>query len=439
MYRDKSTSTTFALVHRPRDDPKIHDASSSSMVFQELAPSQSHKIKTRNDLELDLFSAESGGSKGPTIRNNEGEAAEYGVYFDDTEYDYMQHMRDLNGGSGDGQNYFVEAPAKKQGKGKAKLNLEDALRAASLEEKDNEVSGGKAQLLDNDILPSKNLKKRTYQDQQDVPDALAGFQPDMDPRLREVLEALEDDAYVDDEEDIFGEITKDGKEVSSAEFEEMGFVNEDTLPDDEGWETDRTEKPTNEYKASAAIPSATLDGDVTMEDGPDHGDGDWMREFSKFKKAKKEDAAQPQASGGDLQSSIITGTSTTGGRRKKRKGAMTSSTGYSMTSSSLFRTEGQTLLDARFDKIEEDYAEDDMDDDGGASVMTGMSGLLSTSSKALPLTSRSDFDGMMDDFLGSYSMSGKKRVKKGGYQTGIEQLDELRKGLGPARLRPQRA
>ena len=135
----------------------------------------------------------------------------------------------------------------------------------------------------------------------------------------------------------------------------------------------------------------------------------------------------------------MTGTSMTGGRRKKRKGAMTSTTGYSMTSSSLVRTEGHTLLDARFDKIEEEYAEDTYDADDGASVMTGMSGISTTSSQAPSLASRSGFDDMMDDFLGSYSMSGKKRVKKGGYQSGMEQLDELRKGLGPARTRPQKA
>ena len=426
-------------MHRPQNDPRIHDASASSTVFQELAPTQAHKIKTRKDLEADLFNAgENGESQAPVIRENEGEAAEYGVYFDDTDYDYMQHMRDLNGGSGDGQSYFVEAPIKKQGKGKARMKLEEALKAASLEDGTSGTSMTKDQLLDEGILPSQDLKKRTYQDQQDVPDALAGFQPDMDPRLREVLEALEDDAYVDDEEDIFGEIAKDRREMSLAEFEELGFMNEENAGDDEGWETDDTEKPSKEYNIPHVMPSPPSGEDVKMEDGPDHGDGDWMKEFSKFKKDKKAQGAPPQGSN-DLQSSVMTGTSMTGGRRKKRKGAMTSSTGYSMTSSSLFRTEGLTLLDARFDKIEEDYAEDAMDDDGGASVTTGISGISTASSQAPSLVSRSDFDGMMDDFLGSYSMSGKKRVKKGGYQTGMEQLDELRKGLGPARVRPQKA
>lgn len=389
-------------------------------------------------MEADLFQDEDNNGGELRIRDNEGEAAEFGIYYDDTEYDYMQHMRDLNGGTGNGQSYFVEAPTRKQGKGKAKMRLEDALKQASLNDEEAEGSsdpgGGSRLLLHEDLPPSKDLKKSTYQDQQDIPDSLAGFQPDMDPRLREVLEALEDDAYVDDEEDIFGEIAKDRKEVSMADFEGLDFVDENAM-DDDGWETDGTEKPLKEYNSASSLPPIPDSEDVTMEDGPDHGDGNWMKEFSKFKEAKKVQASKPKVSNADLQSSIITGTSMTGDRRKKRKGAMTSSSGYSMTSSSLLRTEGQTLLDARFDKIEEDYAEDDMDDDGRLSVTTGVT---VASSQAPPLASRSDFDSMMDDFLGSYSMSGKKRVKKGGYQSGMEQLDDIRKGLGPAKVKVQK-
>lgn len=409
------------------------------MVFQELAPSQAHKIKSRNDLEAELFGLTESSAL-PGLRDNEGEAAEHGIYFDDTEYDYMQHVRDLNAGSGGGESYFVEAATKKKdGKGKGKISLEDALREASLQESQSESGvgqGGGSQLLDDDILPSTDLRRSTYQDQQDVPDALAGFQPDMDSRIREVLEALEDEAYVDDEEDFFGEIAKDKREVSLEEFEDAAFED---AGDEAGWETDETEKPSKKYKTGVmSSPPVPQSADTMMEDGPDHGDGDWMKEFSKFKQADKAaKKAQPQASNAELQSSIMTGTSMTGGRRKKRKGAMTSSTGYSMTSSSILRTEGQTLLDARFDKIEEDYAEDEMDmDDGGASIVTGSS---MASSQAPSLVQRSDFDSIMDDFLGGYSMSGKKRVKKGGYQSGMEQLDEVRKGLGPARIKSQKA
>ena len=410
------------------------------MVFQELAPSQSHKIKSRNDLESELFGvSETTHVAVPTIRDNEGEAAEQGVYFDDSQYDYMQHIRDLDASTGSGESYFVEAVTKKpNGKGKAKVSLEDALRSASLQGDQNAEYGNhyaKAQLLDEDSLPSKSLKKGTYQEQQDIPDTLAGFQPDMDPRLREVLEALDDDAYVDDEEEFFGEIARDGEEVNLDEFIGTDFAVDGG--DDAGWETDDTEKPHVEYNSdSMPPPSIPQSTDTLMEETPDHGDGDWMKNFSKFKQAENVKNTKPAASFDEFQSSIMTGTSMTGGRRKKRKGAMTSSTGYSMTSSSLFRTEGQTLLDARFDKIEEDYAEDEMEMEDGASVMTGT---LMAPGRAPPLAQRSDFNDIMDEFLGSYSMNGKKRMKKGKYQSGIEQLDEVRKELGPARLKPQKA
>ena len=415
------------------------------MVFQEIAPAQSHKIKNRNDLESELFGDSDSIVGASEIRDNEGEAAEYGVYFDDTDYDYMQHLRDLGNGAINGESYFVEASVKRKGeKGKQKMSLEDALREASISDLEGQKvttnsAAGKGPLLSEDVLPSKNLTETTYQDQQDVPNALAGFQPDMDPRLREILIALEDEAYVDDEEDVFNELTKDHKEVTLEEFEDQDFADQ-AVEEGDGWETDDTAKPQKEYKESVKA-GLVANEDVTMEDPIDHGDGDWMKEFSKFKTAEKTKSAGRKAPNPDLQSSIMTGTSATGGRRKRRKGAMTSSTGYSMTSSSLFRTEGQTLLDARFDKIEEDYADDGIDDlDGSASVMTGgsIASKFSTVSSQAP-SLRSDFDGIMDEFLGGYSMKGKKRLKKGGYQTGMEQLDEIRKGLGPARIARQKA
>jgi protein LTV1 len=117
-----------------------------------------------------------------------------------------------------------------------------------------------------------------------------------------------------------------------------------------------------------------------------------------------------------------------------------------MSSSALHRTEGLTLLDQRFDKIEEEYADDgfgDFPDDAsmvsgmskvsGISKMSDMSKMSQwSSSEAPPL--RSDFDGIMDDFLGNHHIQGKRRVKKGKQQSGLEQLDEVRKGLGAARI-----
>ena len=51
------------------------------------------------------------------VRKNEGEAAEYGIFFDDTEYDYMQHLRTV-GEAPDA--ILLQAPSKHESKGKSK-------------------------------------------------------------------------------------------------------------------------------------------------------------------------------------------------------------------------------------------------------------------------------------------------------------------------------
>ncbi|KAK4138748.1 Low temperature viability protein [Trichocladium antarcticum] len=390
---NKKTATHFQLVYRPQNDPLIHDESAPAMVLNPIQNPGKPKGKDLGDLASEL------GSDALDIRDNEGEAANHGVYYDDTEYDYMQHLRDL--GEGAGEAVFVEAKgAADKGKGKQKQSLEAALRGLDLQNQSEDI-------LDKDILPNRNLQKVTYQAQQDVPDAIAGFQPDMDPRLREVLEALEDEAYVDEEggDDIFQELARDANELDRHEFEE----SYDDLDDDEGWESDRTVKATGAQSTS---------NDQPTESGSD----DWMEEFNKFKSDQKADK-KPKAAAApsELQSSIWT-TTTNGGRKKARKGAMTDASAYSMTSSSLVRTEQLGILDGRFEKMEEQYNADMEDDMGSVSAVSTMSTVQGPT--------RADFDGLLDEFLDEYSMFGKKRVKKGKWGNGVEQFDELRRELG---------
>lgn len=259
----------------------------------------------------------------------------YGIYYDDTAYDYMQHMREI-GDSVEG--VFIEAPQEQKGKGKGKQqSLADALRETSAED-----------LIPKELRASETVIKRSYQDQQDVPDALAGFQPDMDPRLREVLEALEDEAYVDDDEDIFEQLAEGG-EATAREFEDAFFEEED----EEGWESDATAKPGSHQKPAVTLVAGTEEAGKAA---PVEGDA-WMHEFSKFKKAEKRmkkpvDDASSLADTMSFGGSSLGGTMSMSGRtRRRHKKAGTESSGYSMTSSSLFRTEGLTTLDARFDKV----------------------------------------------------------------------------------------
>ncbi|KAF1837885.1 low-temperature viability protein-like protein ltv1 [Decorospora gaudefroyi] len=480
QFIDKKTATNFRLVHRAQNDPRIHDDDAPQMVFAEAIPPNLReesepagssrasqyssatgrsKVKSRRDLE---------GEYGEKVRSNEGEAANYGIYYDDTEYDYMQHMRDL--GSGGGEAHFVEAPTEKK-KGKQKMDLVDMLRDASLDDSRSQAGlsvssniSSVSDLFGEDMAPSEFVRKTTYQDQQSVPDAIAGLQPDMDPRLREVLEALEDEAYVDDEDDIFAELAQDGYEVGQREWDAADYDYEqgdlmDRFLDEEdpGWETDDTIKassPKSKSKfklpAESTEPSSQLPAPDEAPAPADAEDMAYLKEFKKFKEDVKAAKPTKPTAPSDMQASILTGASalTAGGRKKKRKGAMTNPSSYSMSSSALHRTEGLTLLDQRFDKIEEEYADDGFDfpDDAsmvsgmskmsGLSKMSGMTGMSQwSSSEAPPL--RSDFDSIMDDFLGSHHTQGKRRVKKGKQQSGLEQLAEVRKGLGAPKLGPK--
>ncbi|KAF2143059.1 uncharacterized protein K452DRAFT_269761 [Aplosporella prunicola CBS 121167] len=470
---DKKNAQNFQLVYRAQNDPRIHDVDASDMVFAEVAAPNTHKggahkIRTRHDLEEQLSDAGSG-----AVRRNEGEAANYGIYYDDSQYDYMQHMRDLGASSGA---TWVPARSKEPEKGKAKFRLEDALRGMSVGDDGQSEAGSMASttsaaasdLFGEDMAPSEFVRRTTYQDQQDVPDAIAGFQPDMDPRLREVLEALEDDAYVEDEDDIFNALAEDGHEVDPSTWEALGDRGFDFDDDDEdaaGWETDDTIKPERETRGSPTSAGGAVEADSSNSTGnndggaalpaadapvPDahpatHGDGDWMAEFSKFKK----DAKASKAAGGakavpsELQSYVTGASSLAGGRRKKRKGALTSTSNYSMTSSALFRTDQQSLLDERFDRIEEEYANDDYAADDNMSLASGMTGLsrasgisaYSSASKSGDAPAlREDFDSILDEFSSAWMSSGKRGRKENGYKDGLAQLDAVRKGLGPARF-----
>ena len=368
---------------------------------------------------------------------------------------------DLDVSSNGGEGLFVEAKSfNKERKGKGKHTLEDALREASL--RDDQSDRGAPQterfsLQDAGLI--ENQRQPSYQDQQDVPDEIAGFQPDMDPRLREVLVALDDDAFVDDEEEVFAKIASQPGEVSKEEFEATDFLDEEN---DDDWESDTTEKPTIEDPSLDTVSTSSTDTDMSDAPSPgvDNGDGEWMKEFHKFKQDQK---PAPVHLKGRLPAASVQSYSLARGpsgiQRKKRKGALTSSAGYSMTSSSLARTEGQSLLDARFDKMERLYADDemDMDADDTASTLSMLSkdsrlsavshlskasniSKLSTASSQAPDVTAQGYDAMMDDFLGAYKMAGGgKRVSAGQYRTGMQQLDDVRKELGSARVKTQRA
>ena len=178
-----------------------------------------------------------------------------------------------------------------------------------------------------EALPSTYELPRNFESQEAVPSSIAGFRPDMDPHLRQTLEALEDDAFIDDglEDNFFGELVGGGERGEDEEFD-YGF---------EGNGVSLSERGTTSTRIAE--------------------DESWEARFAKFKKVQP--AARNSESDSDLDINTEGGDTVSGlpklpviGGKRRRKGTSDAS-GYSMSSSSIFRTKTLLTLDERFDQV----------------------------------------------------------------------------------------
>lgn len=209
------TAQHFQVVHRSQRDPLINDQDAGTHVLKSFTPkhtlNQSSSTTTTTtdgntltDLQFELQ------KQGVKERPNIGQASLYGVYYDDTNYDYMQHLRPI-GGSYNSQRggkdeeldttaILLEAPEKGKSKGrKAAGEKEQEME----KEKEFEMAGFKLKerkepmKLPDEVLPNKKelTLEQSRRNQLNIDPSLQGLQPDMDPHLRQVLEALDDDAF----------------------------------------------------------------------------------------------------------------------------------------------------------------------------------------------------------------------------------------------------
>lgn len=370
QFVNKKSATTFQLVHRSQRDPEIHNDEATQRVFVPIQtigkadakqpsayPGHRKTVQTRTELAQDFDGS---------VRENEGEAAEYGVYFDDTSYDYMQHLRP----TGNLGAVMLESPAAvKAGKKKAAFELPS------------------------DVVPSSDERPRNYQDQQAVQDSISGFKPDLDPRIREVMEALEVEVETDeaDSEEWFSELTKDGPvDGEDGDFGDGGGWGDEG--EDDGWDSDDTAK---------AAPTSGRQQAHKSE---------WEQEFSKFKKAG--------ADAIDEEGSIVSTAFTSAATGRIRHGTGSIGTGFSMSSSALYRNEGLTLLDDRFDKVEREYDIEEEDEEEAEY------------DPAAP--TRGDFDDIMNDFLEEHANMGNKGATK--RSRNPYTLDDARIALGNTKI-----
>ncbi|KAI5961810.1 LTV1 [Candida pseudojiufengensis] len=425
---DKKNAKTFNIVHRAHDDVKYYDEDASQNVLVESNQSKSKsklnsnqttsnnkKIYSTNDLETKLKNK---------VRDNEGLAAQYGITYDDSNYDYMQHLKPI-GDSNDG--IFIKAKNESTTeKPQKKLNLEDLLK---------------------DNLPSEEKRYISRDLNQSIPDELKGFNPNMDPRLREVLEALEDEAYIEDtkndrdeedeeeegdleeDDDMFADLLKSG-EIKEDEYNEYydyddddyDYENENNEDYDE-WDMDNYE---DEYNKKYNEESEELIDNKEINKN-------WQKDFMKFKKDNKnkinewdsddefeEEEEDKQSINNELDEEeeeendnlgelpVLNKNSNSKSKSKtklrKKKGSMTDTSSFSMSSSALFRTEGLSLLDDKYEQLNKKYEQKEEESPENNS-----------NSKSFNMKEeRNDFENLLDDFLDNYELEsgGRKLVKK---------------------------
>lgn len=228
----------------------------------------------------------------------------------------MQHLRTIGDDEDNVESILLEVPTTSKRKAAPSMTLKDP----------TVVDGIPAE-----YLPPKVELAHNYESQREIPSSISGFRPDMNPHLRQTLEALEDEAFVDDglEDDFFADLVKDG-EVNQEEDLDFPFEEQGLDEDEESREAE----------------------DVVEEDD------DWEARFKRFKKtqdrtAHVEDETSEQdflaSEGGDTIASLPE--MSVRGIRRRRKKAGSEASGYTMSSSSMFRNDGLTMLDERFDQV----------------------------------------------------------------------------------------
>ncbi|KAM0789085.1 hypothetical protein ACM66B_003145 [Microbotryomycetes sp. NB124-2] len=373
---------TFKLVHRSQRDPLIHDPDASDRVLAEVVSSQQQRKQPKD--------AAGASQRLAQFAENEaefGDAAAYGIYFDDTEYDYMQHLRTVGSAT---DAYLVEAqPQQHQRKPKSGADKDGSVQLRHDAQMSERVDKGKAKKFEmpEDVLPSHPFDESSYVEITTGQSAATGLRPDLDPRIREVLEALDDEAYAveaqdegsDDEDDFFRDVVRGG-EVDA----------DDWLDEDDG----------DEHNLATANATYLDDANEPIE-----------ARIARFKAA----GGHGQRFGSDDEFESEQGDTLADLRQASRRpndrsraaGQSAAGSQFSMSSSAMFRNEGLRTLDDRFDQIEKMYDEES-DDSWGDEEGYGDED-NDVDERAPPLVSnRQDLDAIFDEFLSRYEVLGGK-------------------------------
>lgn len=459
----KKNATKFAVVHRPHDDPSYYDADAGDHV---LVPVQNRNLKkdqktkaqaqAQEEFEdipklVDTAAASPAAAapaakqekKNGPVNEHVGEAALYGINFDDSKYDYTQHLKPI----GLDPSHSVFIPAKTKSKSKANEKPKKLKDPASLfvEPTYQDLENKPAE-----PLFVRGVAKQEYLDQmQEIPEELVGFKPDMNPALREVLIALEDEAYVvnedvvvdikakpeeipeeadEDADDIFAELLGSGKADGADEFEDE--FDEWDMENLDNYEEDHYKQEMAQFDTIGKLEDLQdidVSADVRrfkLQQKKERNAWDSDNDFSDEDDLEEEEQETKDVVGKLPSIAGTRSSSKTGGQARKarrKKGAMSDVSGFSMSSSAIPRSEAMTVLDDRYDQIiggYENYEEELAEEEEKHQTFD-------------MLKERSDFESMLDDFLDNYELgSGNRKLVKKDQEIAKlkEAADEVSKG-----------
>ncbi|KAK0545886.1 Protein ltv1 [Tilletia horrida] len=483
----------FQVVHRSQRDPLINDPLAPQHVLKQVnRPNEAARPAGTSRADLEASNPE----LAKLTRSNVGEAALYGIYYDDTDYDYMQHLRPIGGdyhskrgGQDEEDNVDTILISAKPNKQQQKRD-QKALGEITLKD-DQSESGSSGLQLPAELLPPQEstMRKLDYTSQLDTHPSIAGLQPNMDPHLRQALEALDDEAF----------LTLGPASARPTAAETSAAAG--STP------TELAETPAN-AKASSSV-NAAEDGDVDdffsqvlaggevdeedfgHEDGPNAEDwralppgGDeamWTPEawaqsrtsatvpdesqllreaISQHKKATAA-AAAAAATGGRASGSRVarskfsTGTATSSifsasskrkpGQRARLAASVAPSindgrTEWSMTSSSMRRNQGLSTLDDQFEALQRRYEaeegfneedEEEYDEEEEEEQQDDEADEDGVGKKDVAAA----HEAIYDKFLASTELVGRRVVEAlgpdGNQSSATQRLGALRDGLGP--------
>ncbi|ORY08399.1 Low temperature viability protein [Basidiobolus meristosporus CBS 931.73] len=224
QFIDRKNARHFEVVHRSQRDPLAGDGDSSSRVLREVVPLNVAKKENKEERRLE---AQEGNKE--DLEERIGQAALYGIYYDDSKYDYTQHLRPI------GENpdaVFVAAPKKQEKTRHTGIQFVDDDVASVSSRRERKVTFD----LPQDALPSEYELSTGVMNQSALPEDLQGLQPDMDPELRAVLEALDDEDGIDDgdlDEDFIQSLDAEGGEEYGDDYAD--YDDEEYEEDTTGW------------------------------------------------------------------------------------------------------------------------------------------------------------------------------------------------------------